>query len=106
MLDNFQAFNLLDGANLSEDDRTSCMQWVVSDSRMHEAKKWPPTKCQQVNYVADQDHENSDDSKEGSIVFMREEVGEHKFCITEVATSAVIDRACTKTVAGKSFFIN
>ena len=37
---------------------------------------------------------------------MREEVGEHKFCITEVATSAVIDRACTKTVAGKSFFIN
>lgn len=37
---------------------------------------------------------------------MREKVSEHKFCITEVATSAVIDRACTKSVAGKSFFIN
>ena len=106
MLDNFQAFNLLDGANLSEDDRTSCMQCVVSDSRMHEAKKCPPTKCQQVNYVEDQDHKNSDGSEEENIVFMREEVSEHKFCITEIATSAVIDRTCTKTVAGKSFFIN
>ena len=60
-------------------------------------------KSQQVNYIDDEDGRDSDYSEEVNIT---EEVSEHDIFIAEAATSAVVDTACTKTVAGESWFIN
>ena len=70
---------------------------------MHRAKNCPHKKSQQVNYIDDEDRRDSDDSEEVNIT---EEVSEHDIFIAEAATSAVVDTACTKTVAGESWFIN
>ena len=70
---------------------------------MHRAKNCPHKKSQQVNYIDDEDRRDSDDSEEVNIA---EEVSEHDIFIAEAATSAVVDTACTKTVAGESWFIN
>ena len=69
---------------------------------MHRAKNCPHKKSQQVNYIDDEDRRDSDDSEEVNIA---EEVSEHDIFIAEAATSAVVDTACTKTVAGESWFI-
>ena len=79
---------------------------VICNSKMHWAKNCLHKKSQQVNYFEDEDGGDSDDSEEVNIVLITKEVSEHDIFIAEAATSAVVDTACTKTVAGESWFIN
>ena len=79
---------------------------VICDSKMQWAKNCPHKNSQQLNYIDNEDGRDSDDSEEVNIVLITEEVSEHDIFIAEAATSAVVDTACTKTVAGESWFIN
>ena len=78
----------------------------ICDSKMYWAKNCPHKKSQQVNYIDDEDGRDSDDSEEVNTVLITEEVSKHDIFIAEAATSGVADTACTKTVAGESWFIN
>ena len=57
-------------------------------------------------YVEEDGNSEKDSSEEINIVLMTEKIEKSEIFVAEASKSAVIDTACTKTVAGKQWFDN
>ena len=64
-------------------------------------KKCPHRSSQNINIV-----EEDFETEECNIVSMTENISKQKSFAMEAVSSAVIDTACTKTVAGEHWFVN
>ena len=76
---------------------------VICRSKMHWANKCPHRSEQNVNILEDDDDDNIE---EINIVLMTEKLSKTEILVAEASKSAVIDTACTKTIAGEKWFIN
>ena len=76
---------------------------------MHWADKCPhKSNYQSVNISQEvsSDTENESESEEINIVLMTKEIDKNETFIAEASKLAVVDTACTKTVAGEEWHIN
>ena len=74
----------------------------ICDSKLHSANKCPHKYDQNINVVEDQES----DTEEVNIILMTENITNEEILVLEASKSAVIDTACTKTVAGEQWFVN
>ena len=74
---------------------------VVCDSKMHWASHCPHK--QQPNQSA---HLTEESCEEVELVLMTEQMDKQEIFVAEASKSAVIDTACTKTIAGEIWFEN
>ena len=80
---------------------------VVCGSKMHWADICPrKNEKGSANFVDDDDDDDDGSSEEISIVLIAEEDNKSEIFVAEASKSAVIDTACTKTVAGEKWFKN
>ena len=63
-----------------------------------------PQSVRSCNIICGQDNSDSDSVEEVHLVLFTENVDEQTIFVAEAAMSAVIDTACTKTVAGNQWF--
>ena len=75
---------------------------VICGSKMHRANKCPHRSEQNVNILEDDD----DNLEEINIVLMTEKFSKTEIFVAKASKSAVIDTACTKTIAGEKWFTN
>ena len=76
---------------------------------MHWADKCPHKSSYQsvnISQEVSSDTENESESEEINIVLMTEEIDKNEIFIAEASKLAVVDTACTKTVAGEEWHIN
>ena len=76
---------------------------VICGSKMHWVNKCPHRSEQNVNILEDDDDDNLE---EMNIVLMTEKLSKTEIFVAEASKSAVIDTACTKTIAGEKWFTN
>ena len=82
---------------------------IICDSKMHWAYKFPrKSNYQSVNTSQEvsSDTKNESKSEEIHIVLMTEEIDKNEIFIAEASKLAVVDTACTKTVAGEEWYMN
>ena len=72
---------------------------VVCGSKMHWAGKWPHQNKKWTAYLAEGNDSDDDDSSEEINIVYKSEI-----FVAEASKSAVMDTACTKTVAGEKWF--
>ena len=77
---------------------------VICDSKMHWAKHCPhKSSTKPVNITETVSDEETNDDEEVNIILM---TNEYEVLINEMEVNAIIDTACTKTVAGEKWFHN
>ena len=74
---------------------------IICDSKLHWQKKCPYGISQNINIV-----EEHFETEECNIVLITENISKQEIFVMEAASSAVIDTACTETVAGEHWFMN
>ena len=74
---------------------------IVCNSKMHWANNCPHN-TQSANVLEDK----VDECEEVCIVLMTEDLDKNKIFVAEASKSALIDTACTKTVAGEKWYQN
>ena len=81
---------------------------VICDSKLHWAPKHPHRNDQNVNILEDSDSDSAENHsfEEVNIVLITEDLSKSEIFFTEASKSAVIDTACTKTVAGEQWLSN
>ena len=83
---------------------------VVCDSKMHWADTCPHKNEKGSAYLVESNNSDVDDdddnSEEINIVLITEEDDKSEIFVAEASKSAVIDTACTKTLAGEKWFKN
>ena len=81
---------------------------VICDSKLHWAPKCPHRNDQNVNILEDSDSDSAENHsfEEANIVLITEDLSKSEIFVTEASKSAVIDTACTKTVAGEQWLNN
>ena len=83
---------------------------VVCDSKMHWADTCPHKNEKGSAYLVESNSSDVDDdddnSEEINIVLITEEDDKSEIFVAEASTSAVIDKACTKKVAGEKWYKN
>ena len=77
---------------------------VICDSKMHWASQCPHAQNNTAVHITEEiDNELCEQVE---LVLITEELDKHKIFVAEASKSAVLDTACTKTVAGVTWFNN
>ena len=81
---------------------------MICDSKLHWANKYPNKNYQNVNILEDNGNNYADNDLfgEANIVLITENLSKSEIFVAEALESAVINTACTKTVAGEQWFNN
>ena len=81
--------------------------WLICDSKMYWTDQCPHKYDSAASLVTENETEKDQENCEKvNIVFMTEDIAKSEVFGAEASKSAVIDTACTKTVAGQIWFEN